>query len=951
MAEEPSTFGDTLSSGIQDVAALLPLLGTDQCERHVGSALEKGYLYAAAASLSLFGSLGTVKVGFATLLATVTYPFYGGRWLGDAGFGTPGSVSSLVTVDNDTGMYGAELKLQKLLKEQHIDDPTLVKGFEWSGWRKVHTERGHAGGKISVTTEAGERYGPDSNSSERWIDTVRRCLNPRNFSWNVQLICSSLVCAILSIAPYLYLMHAIQLALQLRIHCVNNTALAWLKIQRKYRTKDDVNTNGQRTILENRIRNYVHLPERSLFFRERVSDEEMQPDLPLSLEERAELSTLLAPNWYLAFYQLVIAIGMVMIVAGYVGCFSLVGQTGLKGAPYVWFGLEAALSLLRIFLWGSNPDWDEDGTGLTMSLQLRPLHSSGSNGESEMFFPLVTSPYEGHHLGINPEWRGERTIYPPPALIVQSESDFLGAATTFIGPLQRLDSNDVTLLYSVLAKKDEKSLYTTVLFTSSRPPLTFPSSGSEVYSSTLGTIPNTGALQVTIGDPILKSSDSFLDSQLYHEVVNHSKILSARLFKGEQHHSLDVTWNLVSLRMKDVSERNLLTSKQLSSYDKAYRDLRKSWSAKSEYSDARGNILEELGARDAEYREKHIFYRVASLYGEVLFLVESIILELQLWHEECLLADTGDPIISRQMLPECMRAMQSRIGVEKQHAIKRYSGYKWKDSAGEEVLLHEWDFMLQKLLQLRESEHLQGEAKKLLSIISHLSPVANLVTSAMELAHQLNEYTSLAEWLSTIAEIPSDDTDPAIMSPQQKLEIMFHLMLHRLQRIASGSFTIARSLDDSDSWWSSIHIPDFASWGLYIHSFTPDILCRATQCVAAELMSNAVVHKTAETENIEEETHGEQVKREGDEKRGDSGKRRECFLLPASASQQLTTIIIHTSVITDDTRAAATELVTSNSNVLCLSGLECNLPGECDQPHCNAISANRQTWKEENGVM
>ncbi|EEB92468.1 hypothetical protein MPER_09014, partial [Moniliophthora perniciosa FA553] len=319
----------------------------------------------------------------------------------------------------------------------------------------------------------------------------------------------------------------------------------------------------------------------------------MHPDLPLSSEERAELSILLAPNWYLAFYQLVIAIGMVMVVAGYVGCFSLIGQTDIKSAPYVWFELETALSLLRIFLWGSNPNWDDD-TGLTMSLQLRSLHSSGSNGESEKFFPLVTSPYEGHHLGINPEYRGKCTIYPPPAVIVQTESDFLGAATAFVGPLQRLESNDVTLLYSVLAKNDEKSLYTTVLFTSSRPPLTFPSSGSEVYSSTLETIPNTGALQVTIGDPILKSSDSFLDSQLYHEIVNHSKALSTRLFKGEQHHSLDVTWSLVSLRMKDVSERNPLTSKGLGRYDKAYMNLRKSWWAKSGYTSTRGNILEEL---------------------------------------------------------------------------------------------------------------------------------------------------------------------------------------------------------------------------------------------------------------------------------------------------------------------------------------------------------------------
>ena len=130
MSDKADNIGDTLSSGIQDVAALLPLLGTEQCERHVGSALEKGYIYAAASVLSLFGSLGTVKVGFTTLLATITFPFYGGRWLDFAGFATPGSVSSLVTMDESVGRYRAEIKLEKLLKEQHIDDPSMVKGFD-----------------------------------------------------------------------------------------------------------------------------------------------------------------------------------------------------------------------------------------------------------------------------------------------------------------------------------------------------------------------------------------------------------------------------------------------------------------------------------------------------------------------------------------------------------------------------------------------------------------------------------------------------------------------------------------------------------------------------------------------------------------------------------------------------------------------------------------------------
>ncbi|KAJ7575684.1 hypothetical protein C8J56DRAFT_871049, partial [Mycena floridula] len=91
MSNSQPNFGDTLTSGIQEVSALLPLLGTEQCERHAGSALDRGYIYAAATPLSIFGSLGIVKAAFSTLMGTITRPFNGARWLSDTGFGNSGS--------------------------------------------------------------------------------------------------------------------------------------------------------------------------------------------------------------------------------------------------------------------------------------------------------------------------------------------------------------------------------------------------------------------------------------------------------------------------------------------------------------------------------------------------------------------------------------------------------------------------------------------------------------------------------------------------------------------------------------------------------------------------------------------------------------------------------------------------------------------------------------------
>ena len=66
-------IGSTLTGGIQDIAAILPLLGTEQCSDQVSSSLTRGYLYAAATPMSIFGSLGVVVAGFKTLVACFSF--------------------------------------------------------------------------------------------------------------------------------------------------------------------------------------------------------------------------------------------------------------------------------------------------------------------------------------------------------------------------------------------------------------------------------------------------------------------------------------------------------------------------------------------------------------------------------------------------------------------------------------------------------------------------------------------------------------------------------------------------------------------------------------------------------------------------------------------------------------------------------------------------------------
>jgi hypothetical protein len=114
----------TLTSGIQDISALLPLLGTEQCERHIGSALTEGYLYAAATPLSIFGSLGMATAGFKTCLACFSIPAWniaGAQKLRDAGFEAKGINFVLITVDKDH-RYITETRLTSLLHDLHIEE-------------------------------------------------------------------------------------------------------------------------------------------------------------------------------------------------------------------------------------------------------------------------------------------------------------------------------------------------------------------------------------------------------------------------------------------------------------------------------------------------------------------------------------------------------------------------------------------------------------------------------------------------------------------------------------------------------------------------------------------------------------------------------------------------------------------------------------------------------------
>ncbi|KAJ7622282.1 hypothetical protein FB45DRAFT_798377 [Roridomyces roridus] len=154
------TPGNALVSGIQDISAFLPIVGTDQCERHVGEALTGGFLYAAATPLSIFGCLGIVKAG-ATILCASFSPRLA-QMLADAGFNLEGSIAAMIgkelhrslpdpestfnkvprkvqrvsSQNDDFGndQFVAATKFLKLLEYQHISKEQVILEFDYSSW-------------------------------------------------------------------------------------------------------------------------------------------------------------------------------------------------------------------------------------------------------------------------------------------------------------------------------------------------------------------------------------------------------------------------------------------------------------------------------------------------------------------------------------------------------------------------------------------------------------------------------------------------------------------------------------------------------------------------------------------------------------------------------------------------------------------------------------------------
>ena len=323
MSSSGGGIGSTLTGGIQDIAAILPLLGTEQCSVQVSSALTRGYLYAAASPMSIFGSLGVVTAGFKTLLACFSFgDIEGAKILGNMGFEPQGENLSLIMVETgkgkNTGRYIIETRMDDLFKELNID-------------------------KNRITG-----------------------VSHKSAAWNVKMIAATALLCAFSIAPYIYL----------NLHANNSnisTTLTWvfpvLRAAGGFITATLIQLLIQRriTILSNQY----------LIKRDQMSNPDVEAAVELGNTKKHQIE---ARTWLLLFLLL---FGLIASVVGYVGCFSIVQNSTSNIGPVSWLCLEAGLSVLRLVIWAWNPKRD-DAPPLEIILELdehKPLPTCNKDNE------------------------------------------------------------------------------------------------------------------------------------------------------------------------------------------------------------------------------------------------------------------------------------------------------------------------------------------------------------------------------------------------------------------------------------------------------------------------------------------------------------------------------------------------------------------------------------------
>ncbi|PPQ82223.1 hypothetical protein CVT25_008078 [Psilocybe cyanescens] len=425
-----SSVGNTIVGGIQDISALLPLLGTEQCEEHVGSALYRGFLYVCISPISIFGSLGIAKAGFNVVLASFnvqSFHFLGAKKLDDGGFNPKGAVAPMIGLDPlHQNRFLAESRLEVMLKDENIENVE----------------------DLTVSWDKG---------------------NPL---WNLKLILFTFLSAPLALTPYLYIILrsqnsgdplflagwgfpiirvagcalcviVVQVLIQIRVLVIIRMRLLFISMDRIIKDEGiNLESKPYNLLWNSHTTSETCLWDLEKWLAQRDGGEERN-NLRSRLKTRygyerrrqfppnSRLSKFIEP-WMNLFLHLLLAAGILLSILGYIGCFNLISNAPRGSAgPLIWLGLEVFLSIVRIIVWAFNPSWD-DSKGITFNLKLAS-HS-----------PLITCSKSYSDI----EDDGEAPV--------TRANSFLEEIVAYTGPLPSFSWPDVALYY-ILTSRDEPS--------------------------------------------------------------------------------------------------------------------------------------------------------------------------------------------------------------------------------------------------------------------------------------------------------------------------------------------------------------------------------------------------------------------------------------------------------------------------------------------------------------
>ena len=353
MLSSSGGIGSTLTGGLQDIAALLPLLGTEQCAEQVSSALTRGYIYAAATPMSIFGSLGVVIAGFKTLIACFSLgDIEGAKILGNMGFEPRGENLSLIMVGagnagkgTSTGRYIIETRMDELIKELNVD-------------------------KNRITG-----------------------VSHRSVAWNIKMVATTALLCAFSIAPYIYL--------NLGANSLTKSTTWVFPVLRA--TGGFITATLIQILIQRRITKLSHqyLVKRDLLHNRDVgAPDELGDTKKYRIDARR-----IAPTWLLLSF---LFIGLVASVVGYVGCFSVVQNSASASGPVSWVCLEAGLSVMRLAIWAWNPTKD-GAPPLEIILELdkcEPLPTCNKDNEEILEYKVLPLTRERDFLKIITSFAG-----------------------------------------------------------------------------------------------------------------------------------------------------------------------------------------------------------------------------------------------------------------------------------------------------------------------------------------------------------------------------------------------------------------------------------------------------------------------------------------------------------------------------------------------------------------